>query len=94
MKLLNDRQSIIASYLLMLIFLYLLIPLHLLASFFAGFVVFEIINSLGSITERYIDGQRARLTISFILAIFIISLIVLSITGLLSFVQHDLQGAG
>lgn len=94
MKLLNDRQSIIASYLLMLIFLSLLIPLHLLASFFAGFVVFEIINSLGSITERYIDGQRARLTISIILAIFIISLIVLSITGLISFVQHDLQGAG
>ncbi|MFW2097064.1 AI-2E family transporter [Acinetobacter sp. ULE_I057] len=94
MKLLNDRQSIIASYLIMLIFLSLLIPLHLLASFFAGFVVFEIINSLGSITERYIDGQRARLTISIILAIFIISLIVLSITGLISFVQHDLQGAG
>ncbi len=73
------------SYLLMAIFLALLIPLHLLASFFAGFVIFEIINSLGNITEKYIDGQRARITISVILGIIIVTLITLEITSLVSF---------
>ena len=72
----------------------LLIPLHLLVSFFSGFIVFEIINSLGSVTEKYIDGQRARLTISVILGVVIITAIGLAIAALISFVQHDLQGAG
>lgn len=94
MQLLNDKQSLIASYLLMFIFLMLLIPLHLLVSFFSGFIVFEIINSLGSITEKYIDGQRARLTISVIIGVVIITVIGLAIAALISFVQHDLQGAG
>ncbi len=94
MKILTDHQSIIASYILMAIFLGLLIPLHLLASFFAGFVIFEIINNLGNITEKYIDGQRARLTISVILGIMIVALITLGITSLISFMQHDVQGAG
>lgn len=94
MQLLNDKQSLIASYLLMFIFLMLLIPLHLLVSFFSGFIVFEIINSLGSVTEKYIDGQRARLTISVIIGVVIITAIGLAIAGLISFVQHDLQGTG
>ncbi|OTG83599.1 AI-2E family transporter [Acinetobacter sp. ANC 4648] len=94
MQLLNDKQSLIASYLLMFIFLISLIPLHLMVSFFAGFIVYEIINSLGSVTEKYIDGQRARLTISVIIGVLIITCIGLGIAGLISFVQHDLQGAG
>ncbi|WP_445116124.1 AI-2E family transporter [Acinetobacter sp. WZC-1] len=94
MKILNDRQAIIASYLLMFIFLLLMIPLHLLVSFFAGFVIYEIINSLGSILEKYIDGQQARITISVVLGILIITFIGLAVTGLTSLVQHDLQGAG
>ena len=90
----QEKYSIYISYILMFIVLMALIPLHLLASFFAGFVVFEIINSLVNITERYIDGQRARISISVILGILIITFITLSITGLYSFVQHDLQGDG
>jgi len=94
MKLLDQRQSIIASYLIMFIGLVFIIPLHLLASFFAGFVVFEIINSLGNITEKYIDGQRARITISVVLGIVVVTLITLAITSLVSFMQHDVQGSG
>lgn len=93
-KFFDEKHSIIASYILMLIFLVALIPLHLLASFFAGFVIFEIINSLGNITEKYIDGQRARLTISVILGVIIVTLIVLGVTSLISFMQHDIQGTG
>lgn len=94
MKLLDQRQSIIASYLLMFTALVLIIPLHLLSSFFAGFVIFEIINSLGNVTEKYIDGQRARITISVVLGIIIVAAITLAITSLVSFMQHDVQGSG
>ncbi|SPL71816.1 AI-2E family transporter [Acinetobacter stercoris] len=92
--LMSEKQCIIASYLLMLIFLILLIPLHFLASFFAGFVIYEIINSLANVTEKYIDGQRARLTISVILGIIIVALLVLGTTSLVSFMQHEVQGSG
>ncbi|MEG0482978.1 MAG: AI-2E family transporter [Acinetobacter sp.] len=94
MNLLNSRQSILASYAIMLIALISIIPLHLLASFFAGFVIYEMINSLGNITERYIDGQRARITISVILGITAVTLITFAITSLISFMQHDVQGSG
>ncbi|AOA58999.1 AI-2E family transporter [Acinetobacter larvae] len=93
MKILNDRQCVMVSYVLMLIFLVLLIPMHLLACFFAGFVIFEIINSLGGVLEKYIDGQRARLTISIVVSIIVLALVALAITGLYNFVLHDLQGA-
>jgi len=56
MQNLNNRQSLIASYILMGIFLLSVIPLHLLASFFAGFLIYEIIISLSSVVESYIDG--------------------------------------
>ncbi len=57
------------------IFLLSVIPLHLLASFFAGLSIYEIIISLSSVVERYIDGQRARIFISILLSIVTISLI-------------------
>lgn len=87
-----DQYSIFASYLLMAIFLILLIPMHLLACFFAGFVIYEIIDSLGTYLEKYIDGQRARLSISIILSIIVVTFLCLAISSLMSFVIHDLQG--
>lgn len=91
MQNLNNRQSLIASYILMGIFLLSVIPLHLLASFFAGFLIYEIIISLSSVVERYIDGQRARIFISILLSIITISLIGFFITSLISFVLYDLK---
>ncbi|TCM69962.1 putative PurR-regulated permease PerM [Acinetobacter calcoaceticus] len=93
MKILNDRQSIIASYILMLLFLVTLIPLRLLACFFAGFVTYEIINSLGNYLEKYIGGQRARLSISIVLSIIVVTFLGVAISSLVSFVLYDLQGA-
>lgn len=93
MQNLNNRQSLIASYILMGIFLLSVIPLHLLASF-AGFLIYEIIISLSSVVERYIDGQRARIFISILLSIITISLIAFFFTSLISFVVHDLKGVG
>jgi len=92
MKILNDRQSIIASYILMAIFLIMLIPLHLLACFFSGFVIYEIISSLGNYLEKYIGGQRARLGISIVLSLIVVAFFAFAISSLMSFVLFDLQG--
>ena len=93
MQLLNDKNSLITSYLLIFIFLALLIPLHLTVSFFSGFLVFAIIHSLSKSSEKYIDGRYARLTFSVVVSLIIISLIVLGIVRLISFIHYDLQGA-
>ena len=94
MNLLNDRQSIIASFILMFLFLIMVIPFHLLPSFFAGFLIYEIITSLSLIVEKYIDGQRARILTSIVLGIFTFLLIGFLITSLISFVIYDLKGIG
>ncbi|MCL8351249.1 hypothetical protein M9Y34_12485, partial [Acinetobacter baumannii] len=86
MQSLSNRQSLIASYILIVIFLLSVIPLHLLASFFAGFLIYEIIISLSSIVERYIDGHRARISISIVLSIITLTLLDLLMTSLISFV--------
>lgn len=93
MLLFNDKNSLITSYLLIFIFLALLIPLHLIVSFFSGFLVFSIIHSLSKSSEKYIDGRYARLTFSVVVSLIIIGLIVLGITRLISFIHYDLQGA-
>lgn len=93
MKILKDHHSILASYLLMLLFLLMLIPLRLLACFFAGFVIYEIISSLGNSLEKYIGGLRARLAISIVLSIIVVTCLGLAFSRLFSFVMYDLQGA-
>ncbi|AOX86252.1 Putative membrane protein [Acinetobacter baumannii] len=52
MQSLSNRQSLIASYILMGIFLLSVIPLHLLASFFAGFLIYEIILCTRQISQN------------------------------------------
>lgn len=78
MQSLSNRQSLIASYILMGIFAFGY-PLASLSKFFAGFLIYEIIISLSSIVERYIDGQRARIFISILLSIITISLLAFSL---------------
>ena len=93
MQLLNDKNSLITSYLLIFIFLALLIPLHLMVSFFSGFLVFSIIHSLSKSSEKYIDSRYARLTFSVVVSLIIIGLIVLGVMRLISFIHYDLHGA-
>ncbi len=94
MNILSDRQSTLASYILVILFLLVVIPLHLLPSFFAGFLIYEIIHSLSKVIDRYIDSHRAKLIISIALSIVIVSLLSFLITSLVSFVIYDLQGPG
>lgn len=93
MHTLNDKNSLIASYILIFLFLALLIPLHLTVSFFSGFLVFSLIHSLSKSSEKYIDDRYARLTFSIVFSIIISSIIIFGITRLIGFIHYDLHGA-
>ena len=60
-QLFNEKQAMIASYVIMIVGLILLIPLHLLPCFIAGFLVYEMINALTPYFEKFINGRRARI---------------------------------
>ncbi|SDB89603.1 AI-2E family transporter [Acinetobacter boissieri] len=92
MSLFTDRQAHIASYIVIIIALTALIPLHLLASFFAGFLIYEIIHSLNKMIEPYTKSSKTKLILSIVLSVTIIALLVLAITSLVNFTLSDLQG--
>ncbi|XID74403.1 AI-2E family transporter [Alkanindiges sp. WGS2144] len=93
MQLLNPRQALIASYIIVATGLLLLIPLNLLPCFIAGFLVHELVNALTPYFERFIHGRRARLTVVAVLSIVVVSFLILSIGSLVGFIIHDVRGA-
>lgn len=94
MNLFSDRQCVIASYILILVALICIIPLHLLSSFFAGFLIYEIIRSMSAIIDRYTKSNKTKIISSIVLSVIIVSILILGLTSLVSFVLHDLQGSG
>lgn len=94
MKILNDKQSILASYLLMFLFLIFVIPFHLLPCFFAGFLIFDIIKSVSKIIDRYTKRHFVKIILSIAVSVAIFALIGFGLANLISFVMYDLQGAG
>ncbi|WP_343595129.1 AI-2E family transporter [Acinetobacter sp.] len=94
MNVLSDKPYILASYVIIFLSLLFIIPLHLLPSFFAGFIIYEIIHALSKVIDRYIDSHRAKLIISVGLSVLIVSLLAACIIALISFVVHDVQGTG
>jgi predicted PurR-regulated permease PerM len=79
---------IIAAALLLLVLF-----LHLLASLFAGLLVFQLVHTLAPLLERRLPGQRARLTAVTILGAVVIALLTLSIVALIAFFRSD-AGSG
>ena len=68
-------------------------PITSISKFFAGFLIYEIIISLSSVVERYIDGQKP----VFLLVFYTVSSpfhLLVFITSLISFVVYDLKGVG
>lgn len=92
MNLFTDRQSQIASYIVIITALTSLIPLHLLACFFAGFLIYETIHSLNKMVEPYTKSNKTKLVVSIALSTTIISILVLAITSLVNFTLSDFQG--
>src|SRR5690606_22606224 len=93
MQLLSHKQTVIASYVIVIIGLLLVIPLHLLPCFIAGFLVYEIVNALTPSLEKFIHGRRARLTVVAVLSIIVVLLLIGGLGSLIGFIIHDIRGA-
>lgn len=93
MPMLNENQANIATFVLVIIALFLLIPLHLLSCFLAGYVVFEIINGLTPHFEKFINGRRARLIVVTIISICVVSFLILGVGSLVGFIIHTAHDA-
>ncbi|MFD3247195.1 AI-2E family transporter [Rahnella aquatilis] len=71
--------------------LLLILPLHLLACFIAGFLVFELINALTPYFQKIISGERARWVVVAIIATLVISCLTLAIAGIADFLMEDMR---
>ncbi|ABF13943.1 AI-2E family transporter [Candidatus Palibaumannia cicadellinicola] len=80
------------SYVLMLLFLGIIIPLHLFTCFLAGFLAYEIIISLTPGFERIVGISSARWVIVTMIAIFVVITMTWGIVRLLSILTIDTQG--
>lgn len=93
MPLLNQKQALIASYIIVASGLLLLIPLHLLPCFIAGFLVHEMVNALTPYFEKFIHGRRARLAVVAMLSVIVVAFLIGSIGSLIGFIIQDVRGA-
>lgn len=80
----------LSTYVLMLLFIAIIIPLHLFPCFVAGFLAYEIIYALTPWFERVIGG-RARWVVVSIIAAVVVVVMTLSIVSLVSFVTSNIQ---
>lgn len=79
----------LASYVLVTVALLLVFPLHLLAALLVGLLMFEVIDSLTPLLQKFLSGQRARWLAVTILALVIIGLIALLIIGAVLFFRSE-----
>ena len=93
MQLLSHKQAVIASYIIVAVGLLLVIPLHLLPCFIAGFLVYEIVNALTPFFEKFIHGRRARLVVVALLSLIVVLLLIGGVGSLVGFILHDIRGA-
>ncbi len=94
MPLLNERQCVIASYLIMTISLLMILPLHLLPGLLSGLLVYALVTSLSPYVERFSNRKYGRVTVVALFSVVIISLLVLLMVSLSAYVVHDLRGGG
>lgn len=80
----------ISTFVLMLLFIAIIIPLHLFPCFVAGFLAYEIIFALTPWFERIIGG-RARWVVVSIIAVVVVVVMTLSIVSLVSFLTSNIQ---
>jgi len=73
--------------------LLLLLPLHLLGCFIAGFVVYELVNALTPHFQKIISGDRARWLVVALISTAVVSGLIAAVTGILSFLMQDVQNS-
>src|SRR5471032_14066 len=74
--------------------LLLVIPLRLLPSLLAGFLVFELVNMLTPQLQRLIEGRRARWLAVALLGTLVVSVLALIFAGAISFLLHEAENPG
>lgn len=73
--------------------LLLLLPLHLLGCFIAGFVVYELVNALTPHFQKIISGDRARWLVVALISTVVVSGLIAAVTGIISFLMDDVQNS-
>lgn len=94
MQLMNERQCVIASYVIMTLSLLMILPLHLLPGLLSGLLVYALVTSLSPYVERFSNRKYGRVTVVAIFSIVIITLLVVLMVSLSAYVVHDLRGGG
>lgn len=71
--------------------LLLILPLHLLACFIAGFVVYELVNALTPHFQKIISGERARWVVVAFISTVVVSCLILFVAGIADFLMEDMK---
>lgn len=71
--------------------LLLVLPLHLLGCFIAGFVVYELVNGLTPYFQKIIGGERARWLVVLLISTLVVSALTLAVMGIVSFLMRDVK---
>ena len=71
--------------------LLLILPLHLLACFIAGFVVYELVNALTPHFQKIISGERARWVVVAFISTVVVSCLIIFVAGIADFLMEDMK---
>ncbi|PLR32139.1 AI-2E family transporter [Chimaeribacter arupi] len=93
MQIMSLNQIRWLSLVVMLGGLLLLLPLHLLGCFVAGFVVYELVNALTPHFQKIISGDRARWLVVALISTAVVSGLIAAVTGIISFLMQDVQNS-
>lgn len=86
----RNTATVIASYVLAGLALYLGLKLHLLAGVLAGLLVYELVTLLAPLLERRFAGERARLAAVATLAVITILALIGLIMGMVALFRSDI----
>ncbi|MFC5524382.1 AI-2E family transporter [Rhodanobacter ginsengisoli] len=79
-----------ASYLLAAVALLLLIEVHLLPALLAGLLVYELVQAMSPLLERWISGDGARVVVVALLGATVVGLLILLTLGAITFFHHEI----
>jgi len=87
----RDRKVQLASYVLAGLALVGVLLLHLLVPLLIGLLVYELVQSVAPLAQRFIRTQRAKMIVVALIAALIVGAIVGGVFALISFFRSDVQ---
>ncbi|MBK7685101.1 MAG: AI-2E family transporter [Rhodocyclaceae bacterium] len=85
----NSSRVRIASYLLAAVALVTILAVHLLASLFAGLLVFELVHVIAPRLEKHFATERGRLIAVALLSALVVGGFILAVIGAIAFFRSD-----